>query len=103
MRNRDLAHFRRAARFLDEGDNAKARAHFRRGLQLRVRFGGRESHEASTQVKVTLLSSDDMPFVVDVDVAHMFDVIREMQVDGRRGRPDAGRRRRDARQGARVL
>jgi hypothetical protein len=84
MRNRDLAHFRRAARYLDEGDNAKARAHFRRGIQLSAKsgFGGRESHEATTQVKVTLLSSDDVSFVVDVDVAHMFAVMREMQVDG---------------------
>jgi hypothetical protein len=73
---------------MDEGNNAKARAHFRRGLHLSAKtsFGGREFREAGretkpTRGKVALVSSDDVPFVVDVDVAHMFEVMREMQVN----------------------
>jgi hypothetical protein len=85
MKNKDAAHFRRAARYMHEGNNAKARAHFRRGLHLigKSSFGGLEAGREikPTQGKVTLVSSDDVPFVVDVDVAHMFEVMREMQVD----------------------
>lgn len=73
MNKKALAHFRRAARYRDEENETKARAHFRRGVRLSERssFGGR----------VTLVSSDSIPFVVDVDVANMFDVLREMGID----------------------
>ena len=67
---------------MDEGDNAKARAHFRRGLHLSAKSGFGGSREIKpTRGKVTLVSSDDVSFVVDVDVAHMFEVMREMQVN----------------------
>jgi hypothetical protein len=71
---------------MDEGNKAKALAHFRRGLQLsgKTGFGGgaeRGGKIKPTPGKVTLVSSDDVSFVVDVDVAHMFEVMREMQVD----------------------
>ena len=77
MRKNALAHFRRAARYGYEGNEGKARAHFRRAMHLSERsgFGGRAGG------RITLLSSDSMQFVVDVDVAHMFEVMREMEVD----------------------
>jgi hypothetical protein len=66
---------------MHEGNKAKALAHFRRGLQLSGKTGFGGGAEESTPGKVTLVSSDDVPFVVDVDVAHMFEVMRELQVD----------------------
>jgi hypothetical protein len=86
MKNKDTAHFRRAARYMDEGNKAKALAHLRRGLQLSEELGFGGGAEGIGKInptpgKVTLVSSDDASFVVDVDVAHMFDVMREMQVN----------------------
>jgi hypothetical protein len=74
MKNKDAAHFRRASRYMDEGNKAKALAHFRRALQRSEKTGfGGGAREGSGKIKptpgkVTLVSSDDVSFASGVAV-----------------------------------
>jgi hypothetical protein len=79
---RALAHDgRSAARSIDDGNKAKARVHLRHRASPGNYAGFGGDGVRPTRGKVTLVSSDLVPFVVDVEVAHMFDVMRAMEVD----------------------
>ena len=94
MNDRPLAHARRAARYADEAlqqaNDTKARVRRAtsitglRGYESGLRYGFGAKFGAGvrpTQGKVTLVSSDGVSFVVDFGVAHMFEVMRAMEVD----------------------